>query len=325
MLPWPHPDHLAFRRVEAILSEYAGQNHPIAQRRFPFSFNVEDQYSQGQTTPARKTQGGRQMEQASRTPPETEKPNIQPQVDDASQGYSSTKPAIDLLGSDEHGEHKPPISSDLPLLPQLLRSAGANPTQLNAPSHQAAAPPPTPNTGVETNVEVYPPGRGSSVQVAPGEQFSAPGPDKANDSGHRQLGSNTGAPGAMIPISNYPRSPTSEMGSRGRSSQVRPSPEEAVITLDPRISPTPLSSRDRSSQVPPGPKEAEIRLDSQIPPIPPPNTASVGVDKQAAAEFRSVTAKTQAGIEGQKGTLQKASHVSFCPIYASRLDRTLIG
>ena len=240
-----------------MLSEYAGQNRPIAQRRFPFSFNVEDQSSQGQTTPLRKTQGGRELGQLSRTPSETEKPNIQPQIDDPPQGYPSTKPAIDLQGSlqgDQHGVRKPPISSDLPLLPQLLRKASANPTPPNAPSNQAAAPPKRLDKGTKTNAEVYPPGKGSSVQVAPGEQFSVPGPDEANDSGHGQSGSNTGAP----------------TSSRGRSTEAE----------------SKMGSRGRSSQVPPGPKEAEIRLDSRIPPNIPSDTATRTTDLDKAKESR---------------------------------------
>ena len=281
MLPWPHLDHLGFRRVEAILSEYVGQNHPIAQRRFPFSFNVEDQYSQGQTSPARKTQGGRQMGQASRTPPETEKPNIQPRIDDASQGYSSTKPAIDLLGFDEPGERKPPISSGLPLLPQLLRN---DPTPLNAPSHQAAAPPPRPNTGVEIHVEVYPPGRGSNVRVAPGKQFSVPGLGEANDSGHGQLGSNIGAPG--------PKS-LDGVGSRGRSSQVLPGPEKASSRAEHQ-----MASGGRRSQVPPGPKKAEISLDARIPPNPPSDTATRTIDLDEAKDSRHTRFGSNPGASG---------------------------
>ena len=137
MLSRPHPDHFVFRSVEATLSEYVGQNQPIAQRRFPFSFNIEDQYSQAQTTLPRKTQRDRQLGQPSKTPPGTEKPNIQPQIDHLPQGFLSTEPAIDLLGclqGDQHG--KPPISSHLPP-PQLPQNAGAAPTP---PSFRSVGP-----------------------------------------------------------------------------------------------------------------------------------------------------------------------------------------
>ena len=142
MLPRLHPDHFAFRSVEAILSEYVGQDHPIAQHRFPFSFNVEDQYSQGQTTLPRKTQGDHQLGEPSRARPEPEKPNVRARISDPLQGYLSTEPAIDLLGSlqrDQHGERKPPIPSHLPP-PQLLQKASANPTPPNALSSWNVAP-----------------------------------------------------------------------------------------------------------------------------------------------------------------------------------------
>ena len=332
MLPWPHPDHLAFRRVEAILSEYEGQNHPIARHRLPFSFNVEDQYSQMQTTPPRKTQGGRQLGQ-------TEKRNDQPQIDDPPRGDPGTErvhqaiPAIDLPGSlqgDQHGERKPSIPSHLPP-PQLLQKASANPTPPNAPSHRAAAPPPRPNTGIKTNTEVYPLGRGSSGQAASGEQFSAPRPDQANDSRHGQSGFKSG-----------PRSSAAleSVASRGRSNQVPPGPKEAEIRLhsppNPRSdtatratdldeteesrrarlgsntgapvtkAPNDVSvvppimgqmggSRARSNQVPPGPKEAENRLDSRIPFNSPSDTTTRTTDHDEAKEPRHARSGSNTG------------------------------
>ena len=262
MVSQPHPDHLAFRSVEATLSEHVGQNHPIARHRLPFSFNVEDQYSQ--ITPPRKTQGGHQLGQ----PSTTEKRNVQPQIDDPPRGDPSTERVhqairgIDLPGSlqgDRHGERKPSISSHLPL-PQVLQKASANPTPPNAPSDQAPAPPKRLNTGIKTNAEVDPPGRGSSGQAASGEQSSAPGPDEANDSGRGQWGSNTGAPGANAPNDVSAHSLARAMVSRGGSSQVPPGSKEAELKLDSRIFPNSpsdtaaraaVSSRGRSSQVPP--------------------------------------------------------------------------
>ena len=317
MLSRPHRDHFAFRSVEAILSEYAGQNHPIAQHRLPFSFNVE------RTTPPRKTQGGRQLEQPSRTPPEPEKPNIRPRIDDPPQVYPSTKPAIDLLGSlqgDQRGEPKPFISSHPPP-PKLLQNAGPNPTPPNA---QAAAPPSRRSTGIKTNAEVYPPGRGGSGQAAFGERPSAPGPDEANDSGHGQPGSNTGAPVAKAPTN-------SDKGrSGGGSGQIAPSSNKAAIRLAsditthttnldeakdskhaesgsttgapgskasndisviPPITNDKGGSRGRSNQVPLGVIDTSLGPERLISSTPPANPVSSGVDKmvrQAATAFRGV-------------------------------------